>query len=281
MTNPQLFMPDLAEDTPGWSTLTRKPALPRAQRRERSGDSPGLISRLSLAPFREHRQGRPAPDGGLGQQAVEVVDAADGPVAERDDQVALADAVAGGRAPGLDPRHQDARPAWQTVGASQPARHRHALAGDADVGPADAPVSHEPGRHERGGVDRRWRSRCPAPGQDHGGVDADDLAAGVDQRAARVAGVERGVGLDHVVDQAAGARAERAAERADDAGGHRALEAERVADGDRELARRAAPAESPRRAAGRVGRVDAQDREVGVRVVADHARRRGGGRRRA
>ena len=36
-----------------------------------------------------------------------------------------------------------------------------------------------------------------------GGVDADDAAAAVGERAARVAGVERGVGLDHVVDDAA------------------------------------------------------------------------------
>ena len=35
-----------------------------------------------------------------------------------------------------------------------------------------------------------------------GGVDADDLAPDVDQRAARVARVDRGVGLDEVLDAA-------------------------------------------------------------------------------
>ena len=42
---------------------------------------------------------------------------------------------------------------------------------------------------------------------DHRGVDADDLAARGHQRPAGIAGIERGVGLDHVLDQPAAARA--------------------------------------------------------------------------
>ena len=67
----------------------------------------------------------------------------------------------------------------------------------------------------------------------------DHPPAAVRERAARVARVERGVGLDHVVDDAAGApraRRQRAAERRDDAGGDRAAEPVRVADRDDELA---------------------------------------------
>ena len=93
----------------------------------------------------------------------------------------------------------------------------------------------------------------------------DDAAAPVDERAAGVARVERRVGLDHVVDdahRAARAGRQRAAERGDDAGGHRAGEAVRVADRDDELAdaqraprRRAAPGRAPaRRRAARRGR---------------------------
>ena len=52
-------------------------------------------------------------------------------------------------------------------------------------------------------------------------VDADDLAGGVEQRAAGVAGVERGVGLDHVADREAVGRLDLALERADDAGRQR------------------------------------------------------------
>ena len=56
------------------------------------------------------------------------------------------------------------------------------------------------------------------------------------QRTARVAGIERRVGLQHVVEQASRLRAHRAAERADDARRHRVLESERAADGDGDLA---------------------------------------------
>ena len=67
-------------------------------------------------------------------------------------------------------------------------------------------------------------------------------------------------------------RAQRTAERRDDAGGHRRLEAQRIADGDHELA---APqplgiAERRRRQVARG--VGADQREVGVGIVADHAR---------
>ena len=88
----------------------------------------------------------------------------------------------------------------------------------------------------RGGVDRDGQPEAD-PGDR--GVDADDAAARVGQRPARVAGVERGVGLDDVLDEPARApvaRRQRAPERADDAGRHRAREAERVADGDDQLA---------------------------------------------
>src|SRR5438034_628875 len=60
--------------------------------------------------------------------------------------------------------------------------------------------------------------------QDHGGVHADDIAARVDERAAGVARVERGVGLDDAVDETSALRAHRSTQRADDAGGDGALE---------------------------------------------------------
>ena len=81
-------------------------------------------------------------------------------------------------------------------------------------------------------------------------VDADHLAAHVDQRAAGVAGVDRDVGLDQRQQVAGVARL-----GADDAGGDGALEAERRADRDHPLAdlelarrRRSAPSagRSPR-----------------------------------
>ena len=58
-------------------------------------------------------------------------------------------------------------------------------------------------------------------------VDADHLAVHVEQRAARVAAVDRRVGLDEVVVRPL---MDVAAARRDDAGGHGAAQAERIAD---------------------------------------------------
>ena len=60
------------------------------------------------------------------------------------------------------------------------------------------------------------------------GVDADQLAARVDQRAAGVARIDRRVGLDEVL--VVGEAHVRAARRADDAGGDRLTQLERAAD---------------------------------------------------
>src|SRR3546814_15199444 len=57
-----------------------------------------------------------------------------------------------------------------------------------------------------------------------GGVDADQLAGEVDQRAAGVARIDRGVGLDEVLE--AHARHVAAADRRDDARGDRLADAE-------------------------------------------------------
>ena len=67
-------------------------------------------------------------------------------------------------------------------------------------------------------------------------VDADDAAGVVEQRAAGVAGVDRRVGLDRLVDLEAVGRLDAAPEAGDDALGRGAVEAERVADGDRVVA---------------------------------------------
>ena len=101
------------------------------------------------------------------------------------------------------------------------------------------------------------------------------LPAAVDERAAGVARVQRGVGLDHVVDHAPGvavADGQRAPERGHDARGHRAGEAVRVADRDHELA------DAQRRGVAQLGGVERgalgpQQREIGQRVGADELRR--------
>ena len=57
----------------------------------------------------------------------------------------------------------------------------------------------------------------------------------IQQRPARIAGIDRGIGLDHVGDLAAAAGRQPALERADDAAGQRLIEPERIADRKRGL----------------------------------------------
>ena len=81
------------------------------------------------------------------------------------------------------------------------------------------------------------------------GVDAEHAAAAVEQRAARVAAVDRRVGLDRPDGLEAGERLDRAVERRDDPDRERLLLAERAADGGDRAPRRAGP-RSSRAAAG-------------------------------
>ena len=116
------------------------------------------------------------------------------------------------------------------------------------------------------------------PARTDGGVDADDVAVQVDQRATGVAGVDRRVGLDRGEDRALATAAgvDRAVQRADDAAGDGALEPERRPDGHDLLAdlHVVGAAEAGRRQPAHALGLD--QREVGQRVRADDVRRRGG-----
>ena len=153
----------------------------------------------------------------------------------------------------------------------QPPRNRGLLRGDADEGTAHAAVAYQFAEHEIRGVggDRKTDALCP---HDHRGIHADDFAVRRHQRTAGIAGIERGVGLDDVVDEPAVARAQRAAERRDHAGGHRRFETERIADGDHELATFEALGIAERRGRQRHRLDDPHQSEVGVGVIADEAR---------
>ena len=104
-------------------------------------------------------------------------------------------------------------------------------------------------------------------------VDADDAAFDVEQRPAGVAGIDRGVGLDEIGEGAARfLRRNGTAEGGDDAGGDRAAEAERIADGDDGLADQQVGRRSDRRGE-QVLRIDAQHGDVAVGIDADQFRR--------
>ena len=135
-------------------------------------------------------------------------------------------------------------------------------------------MADELAQDETGGV-ARDRKADPLCAGDDGGVDADHLAARGDERPAGVARVERRIGLDDIFDHAAGARAERPPDGGDHAGGDGPLEAERVADRRHELA--AAQALGVAEVGGgQVARsVGANEREVGVGILAEELRVRG------
>src|SRR5258705_246087 len=82
------------------------------------------------------------------------------------------------------------------------ARHVDVLAGDADVGAADAAVANQPRRDEPGRVDANRKTEA-LRGANHRGVDPNHLPARRHERSTGVARIERRVGLDDVVDEAA------------------------------------------------------------------------------
>ena len=103
-------------------------------------------------------------------------------------------------------------------------------------------------------------------------VEADELAARIDECAAGVAEIDRGVGLDEILENRDAELA--AAGRADDALCHRLPEPERIADREHGLAD-PQPVGTPERHDRQRPEPDLQDGEVGVAVDADE--RRGGG----
>ena len=108
---------------------------------------------------------------------------------------------------------------------------------DADAEPAAAQLAELPQRidHADHGLRRHRKADADraARGRDDQRVDADHLAVEVEQRAAGIAAVDGGVGLDVAV---IGTGIDVAVARRDDAGGDGAAEAERIADRDHPFA---------------------------------------------
>ena len=112
--------------------------------------------------------------------------------------------------------------------------NRHRLRGDADIAAANASVAQQAAGDELRGVDANGETD-PLRRQNRSRVHSNHSACGIDQRAAGVAGVECGIGLNDIVDQASGIRPQRTSQCADHACRHRRLKSVRIADGDDEL----------------------------------------------
>ncbi len=218
----------------------------------------------------QNRHRRRLTDAIARQQSMEIVDPRDRFVGEPQNHVAVPKAGGDGGAVGLDRRNQDRRGSRQLVGARERSRHGHVLSGHAHVTASDVTIANQLCRHEPRRVAGNREAQSLSR-QNHRGIDADHFAAGGHQRPAGVAGIERRIGLNHVVHQPARARAQRSAERADDAGGHRVVKAIGIADGNRHLADADRPRiaeRGPRQRRSGTG-VRADDREIRVDVASD------------
>src|SRR5204863_2300281 len=108
-------------------------------------------------------------------------------------------------------------------------------------------------------------------------VDADHFTVDVDERTTGIARIDRGVGLDEVLNGVlvtAGKGQLRATLRTDDPRGDREVEAERISDGNDPLAhaRYAIVAERHDR---KIVRVNLDERDVGGWIATDNFRREG------
>src|SRR5258708_4583536 len=201
------------------------------------------------------------------QQAVEHVHSFHHFAGEAYDYVAFAQACAARGAAGFGSEHEGSGGVVQVVVAGDGAVDGRGLGLHADVASPDFSGANQAAGDVFRRVDRDGEAQA-LRGQNRRGVDAHDLAPGIDQRAAGVAGVERGVCLDDVVDKPAGLRAQGSSEGADDSGGQSVLKAVGVADGDDQLSHadfmRVAQAHGLED-----GCVNAQQREIGVGVFTD------------
>ena len=194
---------------------------------------------------------------------------------ERLDDVAALEARAIGCAVRCHGADDGAADVLETEAVGEIRRHR--LHDDAELGATDVSVFPQVVHHVLGHVRRNREPDADVrvDRRQHLGVDADHFALRVHQGAARVAVVDRRVGLQEIlvvaIAVARHARAGRTALLADDAHRHRLADAERVADGEHDVADLRVVGVAERRGL-EVGRGDFHEREVARLVGADDFR---------
>ena len=128
------------------------------------------------------------------------VDIGDRLAIERDDDVPLENPRRIRRPAALDSQDEDAARHSDLMITNCPALERDRLTRHTDVASSDASFVDEFSRDEFRGVDRDGKTE-PLGGHDHRGVDADHFASRIDERTAGVPRIQRGVGLDDIIDQ--------------------------------------------------------------------------------
>src|SRR5262245_43950867 len=163
----------------------------------------------------------------VGDDARQVLHLLDVLAVELDDDIAGLDAGRLGRPLVIDARHQRAARGFEpeafgdVVGDLLDAHAEPAAAHLAELAQLIDDGDRVLGRDRKADADRAARWRVDRR------VDADDLAVHVEQRAAGIAAVDRGIGLDVAV---VGPGIDVAVARRDDAGRHRAAQPERITD---------------------------------------------------
>src|SRR5439155_7852372 len=97
---------------------------------------------------------------------------------------------------------------------------------------------------------------------------ADDLATGVNHWPAGISRSERGISLNQGVHKWAGLRPQRSPKCADNSGGNAVLKAVRVTDRNHQLSD-ANPLRLAKLRGNQVGRIDSDNRKIGIRIVAN------------
>src|SRR5437773_9199701 len=105
--------------------------------------------------------------------------------------------------------------------------NRNILSGHADVTSTNAPVANESAGNKLGPIDRDRKPKSLRRLY-HRRIYADNLSAGIYERAARVSRVERRVGLNDIVDQAARSRSQASTQGRYHSRGNGRLKTERV-----------------------------------------------------
>src|SRR6516162_7006734 len=224
-------------------------------------DGEGLL--LALAPYRQFR-------GGAWRHAAdlpgEVSGVFDRGAVDRRDHVTGHDAGFGGRAIRLRLGDQRALRGLETEIVGD-------FGGDgldlhADPAAADLAVVLELSNdrlHGRSGDGKGDAYRAARGGED-GGIDTDHVAVDVEGRAAGIAFIDRRIDLNEVVVRTG---PNVATSSRDDAGGHGAAEAERIADRDHPLAEPQRIGVAEFHGNQRLVRLEAQQREIGALVAPD------------
>src|SRR6185369_7048981 len=167
----------------------------------------------------------------------------------------------------LERNDQDTSLNRQLIVTNDPPRYRHVLTGEANVAPTYFSVSNQSTRDELCSVDRRCKAD-PLSRKDCRGINADDLPASVYQWSARVARIQRCIGLNNSVHEAPGLCTQGATECANNSRCDRILKTVGVADCDHQLTD-TNQMRVTKTGRNQVRRVDADHREVGIRIVTD------------